>query len=301
MATCHSMLGFEDVSCRRGGKTVLQDVHLSCKRGETLALLGPNGAGKTSTIGLALGLLRPSAGRIHIDGHAPGSLAARQTIGAMLQGGRPAQAMTVREWLMLAGAGRGQPSPLDEAIQMADIEDLLERQCETLSGGQLQRARLAAALAGQPRLLFLDEPTAGMDIDSRHRLWAGVGRLRENGCAILITTHDLDEAEQLSDRVALLHEGRVIACDHTAHIGRRVPGRVIRCRTRLEEATLAAWPDVEGVRLSGGHTTLMVRDAEAVLRRLLAADPELSALEVRNAGLEEAFLHLIHDHREQAA
>lgn len=287
-----TLLTMTDVHCRRGGRRVLHGVNLGVRAGEVVGLLGPNGAGKSTTVELALGLLSPVSGGIRVTGAAPGSHEARRCTGAMMQSGQPAQAMRVGEWLALARAGHRNPMPLADLLRITELGDYVDRRCDSLSGGELQRTRLAVALAGGPRLLFLDEPTAGMDVESRHRLWRAIGELRASGCGILMTTHDLDEAEALSDRVALIAEGRIVADDETRAICDRVPGRRVRCRTRLGRDTLQQWPEVETVEAADNHMTLMTRQAEPLVRRLLDADPTLTGLEVSGASLEEAFIHL---------
>lgn len=275
------------------GKTrALDGVSLRLEAGDVLALLGPNGAGKTTLVHMLLGLTLPDAGTARVLGQHPHALAARRQVGVMLQSAGIAEVARVRELLQLTRSYYPAPRPLDACVQIAGLERLLDRKYGTLSGGEQRRVQFGMAVCGAPRVLFLDEPTTGLDIAARTRLWQAIDRLRGEGCAILLTTHYLEEAEQLADRVVVLHRGQVLAEGSVDAIRAQVARQRIRCRTRLDAEPLRHWPEVLDVEQQAGQLVLIVTRAEPVLRRLLDADAGLTDLEVTRAGLGEAFLAL---------
>ena len=231
------------------GKVVALDgVDLAIAPGQVLALLGANGAGKSTAIALLLGLVRPDAGQALLFGQSPQQLAARRNIGVMLQSAGIADNSKVRELLELTRSYYPRPRGIDECVAMAGLEGLLGRQYGKLSGGQQRRVQFALALCGNPRLLFLDEPTTGMDIEARQALWAAIAQLSAQGCAVLLTTHYLEEAEALADRVVVLARGRVVAAGGMDEVRRHVAQRRIRCLTSLDPAHIADWPHVRSAR-----------------------------------------------------
>jgi ABC-2 type transport system ATP-binding protein len=161
-----------------------------------------------------------------------------------------------------------------------------------LSGGQQRRVQFALAIAGRPEILFLDEPTTGLDVDARSTLWKTIRALVAEGCAIVLTTHYLEEAEALADRVAVLAKGRIVAEGSVAQIRSRVSQRRIRCVTELDAAAIAGWPDVRSATRDGEHVQIVSDAAEAVVRRLLEQDAQLQELEIQRAGLAEAFVEI---------
>jgi ABC-2 type transport system ATP-binding protein len=277
---------------RYGAVTALAGVDLVVRRGEVLALLGPNGAGKTTAVQLLLGLLAPDAGTARIFGRDPRRPVARVRTGAMLQVSKVPETLRVREHLTLARSYYPAPLPLAELIALAGLAGLEERPFGKLSGGQRQRVLFALALAGGPELLVLDEPTAGLDVETRRSLWSAIRRVAGEGRTVLLTTHYLEEADALADRIVLLASGRIVAAGTPAEIKARAGGRRVRCVTALPLAEIAAWPEVIAARREGAATELSAAVAEPVVARLLARDPGLSGLEVSGAGLEEAFLTL---------
>lgn len=278
---------------RRFGKTVALDgVDLAVNAGEVLALLGPNGAGKSTAIGLLLGLLAPDAGSATLFGAAPQDMAVRLRVGAMLQQADLPETLKVRELLTLVRSYYPSPRSMADCVALAGLDGLLERRYGKLSGGQQRRVQFALALCGRPRLLFLDEPTTGLDIEARQAVWAAIRELVGEGCAVLLTTHYLEEAELLADRVAVIDHGRVIAEGSVASIRARVSQRRIRCASAVDAERVAAWPGVGEAVRDGAYLRIVAREPEAVLRRLFEADPGLHDLEVHRAGLAEAFLAL---------
>ena len=280
---------------RYGALAALDGVDLDLHAGQVMALLGPNGAGKTTTIGLLLGLLRADAGQVRLFGQDPQQLDARRSIGVMLQDAALPPTLTVAELLRLSASYYPAPRPLLESASLAGVEELLQRPYGKLSGGQQRRVQFAIALCGRPRLLFLDEPTVGLDLPARQRLWATVRSLVDEGAAVVLTTHYLEEAEHLADRVCVMLRGRIVSDGSVDALRARVANRVIRCHTALDVAAVATWPGVLDARRDGARLQLSSSQVEAVVRRLLDADPLLSALEVQPAGLGEAFTALTDD------
>ena len=287
---------------RYGKQQALDGLDLELHAGQVLALLGPNGAGKPTAIGRRLGLLAPDSGRAELFGLAPTSLQARRGIGVMLQTAGVPDTLKVRELVALTCSYYPDPRPVDECLALAGLQELGERRYGRLSGGQQRRVQFAMAICGRPRLLFLDEPTTGLDIDARQALWQAIGELSAQGCGVLLTTHYLEEAEALADRVAVIDRGRLLAEGSVEEIRARVSQRRIGCVSALAAEAVAAWAGVQHARATGtGRLEIVAAQAEPVVRRLLAEDPSLSELEVRRAGLADAFLEITRESMEEAA
>ena len=282
----------DGASKRYGGVLALDRVDLEVRRGEVLAVLGPNGAGKTTAISLLLGLLRADTGSATVFGAAPQTLAPRRRIGAMLQTAGVPETLAVGELIALFRSYYPQPRTVADIVQLAGVGDLLKRRYGKLSGGQQRRVQFALAIAGSPQILFLDEPTTGLDIDARSTLWSTIRTLAREGCAIVLTTHYLEEAEALADRVNVLARGRIVAQGSVQQIRARVAQRQISCVTQLTQATIERWPEVRSVVRAGDRTQIVTHAAEAVVRQLLSEDLQLSELEVHRAGLAEAFVEI---------
>jgi ABC-2 type transport system ATP-binding protein len=255
-------------------------------------VLGPNGAGKTTAIKLLLGLTRPSAGHARLFGEDPIAPAARRRAGAMLQVSKVPETLKVREHLELFASYYPNPLPLADVIAAAGLRGLEQRLFGTLSGGERQRVLFALALVGDPELLFLDEPSVGMDVESRRAFWGHVRGLLKRGKGILLTTHYLEEADALADRVVVLHHGRVIADGPPSAIKRLAAGKRVRCVTRLDDAALRLLPGVQSVARDRDAAVLVTGEAEALVRELMLRDPGLAELEVSGLALDEAFLKL---------
>jgi ABC-2 type transport system ATP-binding protein len=284
------------------GKTLALDgLDLALPAGQVLALLGPNGAGKTTAISLLLGLQRADAGTAELFGLSPQSLEARRRAGVMLQSAAVPDTLKVRELIELTRAYYPQPRSVADLVALAGLEGLMERRYGQLSGGQQRRVQFALAVCGRPELLFLDEPTTGLDIDARQTLWRAIRELSAQGCAVLLTTHYLEEAEALADRVVVVNHGRVVAEGTVAQIRARVAQRRIRCTSALPAALVQGWPGVQRAQRDGARLEVIAEAAEAVVRRLLAEDAALSDLEVQRAGLADAFLALTRDAADQEA
>jgi ABC-2 type transport system ATP-binding protein len=232
---------------------------------------------------------------VELFGRDPQHIDARRRIGVMLQSAFLPSTLRVSELLRLTMSYYPTPRALEQTAEIAGIGDLLSRRYAALSGGQQRRVQFALALCGRPELLFLDEPTVGMDIDARQKLWTAIRRLVAEGCAVVLTTHYLEEAEALAQRVVVLGKGRVLSEGSVDALRSRVALTRIRCISDLDADALSAWSNVSHVQRDGQHLHLHSDAPEKVLRRLLDADPALSELEVRRAGLAEAFTELTRD------
>jgi ABC-2 type transport system ATP-binding protein len=213
----------------------------------------------------------------------------------MLQVGRVPEKLRVREHIDLFSSYYPSPLPLAESLRVAGLEGTENRMFGELSGGQKQRVLFALAVCGDPDLLFLDEPTVGLDVEARRLLWSQIRQLLARGKTVLVTTHYLEEADALADRIVVIHRGTVLAEGTPAEIKSRVEGRQIRCRTSLPIASLCSIPDVREVHSDRGVMLIRTTAAERVTRELLRLDPDLQDLEVTRAGLEDAFLALTCD------
>jgi len=275
-----------------GHLVALDGVDLVLQRGELLAVLGPNGAGKSTSIGLLLGLIRPDGGRAELFGMDPQQIDARRRIGVMLQSAMLPPTLRVGELLRLVASYYPHPRPLEESAALAGVADLLKRPYGKLSGGQQRRVQFALALCGRSELVFLDEPTVGMDIDARRKLWSAMRALVAEGCSVVLTTHYLEEAEALAQRVVVVAKGRVVSEGSVDALRGQVPLSRIRCLTDLDAAAVSEWPQVASAEREGARLHINTSAPENVLRRLLDADMSLTELEVQRAGLAEAFTEL---------
>ena len=279
-----------DVYKRYGNIPALAGISLSLRPGEIVALLGPNGAGKSTTVRLLLGLSTPGSGTVRIFGQDPRTALTRQRIGAMLQVASMPRTLKVREHIDLFRSYYPHPLPAAEVVRIAQLEGIEDRLFDHLSGGQRQRLLFGLAICGDPELVILDEPTAGMDIEARHGLWRQIRSLAERGKTVLMTTHYLEEADALASHIIVLQGGRIVREGTPAEIKCGAASRTIRCSTALSPAELWAMPGVLSVEHTAGTTAISATHAEPIVRRMLTLDPMLSGLEVVSPGLEEAFL-----------
>jgi ABC-2 type transport system ATP-binding protein len=301
--TTHSGLivaSLEGVNKNYGKVRALRGVDFRVRAGEVVALLGPNGAGKTTAVKLLLGLMPPNSGRARVFGGDPTNPENRMRTGAMLQVARVPETLRVREHIDLFSAYYPKPMDAAEVLVAAGLEKLRDRKFGDLSGGQRQRVLFALAICGDPDLLFLDEPTVGLDVEARRMLWDEIRKMVKRGKTVLLTTHYLQEADALADRVAVINEGEIIAQGTPSEIKAKTAGKRIRCVTRLGVNTLREIPGVTEVKEDRDAVELRAVEAESIVRELLARDPKLSGLEVTSAGLEEAFLALTHDTVDEA-
>jgi ABC-2 type transport system ATP-binding protein len=280
------------VTKRYGPITALDNFSLELGAGEVVALLGPNGAGKTTAVRLLLGLIAPNTGSVRVLGRDPRDAETRTRIGAMLQVARVPEMLRVREHIDLFRSYYPHPLPAAEVLRIAKLEGIADQLFGKLSGGQKQRVLFGLALCGNPDLIFLDEPTVGMDIESRRGLWDQVRALSAAGKTILLTTHYLEEADMLANRIVVLNKGKLLCEGTSAEIKHRVSGRKIRCVTQLDLEFLRALPSVSDVQQDREAVLIVAEDPERVVREMLLRDETLHGLEVSSGGLEDAFLAL---------
>lgn len=283
---------FTSVHKHYGTTQALVDFTFEVRAGELVALLGPNGAGKTTAIKLLLGLIRPTSGKLSVFGGDPASTETHTRIGAMLQVGRVPETLRVREHIDLFSSYYPNPLPIERTLAIAGLTALRDRRFGDLSGGQKQRVLFALALCGNPDLLFLDEPTVGLDVEARLLVWQEIRNLLERGKTIVLTTHYLEEADALADRIVVINKGSLIAQGTPAEIKTRTAGKKIRCLTKLSGAVLRRIPGVLDVGRDRETTVIHTSWPEEVLRRMFQLDLNVSELEVTGAGLEAAFLAL---------
>jgi ABC-type multidrug transport system ATPase subunit len=278
-----------------GKQIALDGLDLEVRPGELLAVLGPNGAGKSTAIALCLGLSEADDGLVRLMGREPSDVEARREVGMMMQDVALDPTLRVRELIALAASYYPNSMSVADALALTGTAALGDRLYDKLSGGQKRQAQFAIAIVGRPRLLFLDEPTVGLDIEARKLMWKSIRGLIAEGCSIILTTHYLEEAEALADRVAVLANGRLIASGTVDQVRSLVIRKRISCATALEAAEVRTWPGVVEVSHEASQLLITATDAEAIVRRLLAQDQALHNLEVRQAGLAEAFTQITKD------
>jgi len=280
-------------SKKYGNFEALKNVSFAIEKGSLVAMLGPNGAGKTTSISLMLGLRRPTAGKALIFGDYPRRIATRKRFGAMLQESGVPQLLKVTELVELYRSYYPRPLPTDQVVKLVGLEEKANALVRDLSGGQTQRLYFALAICGDPEVLFLDEPTVGMDVEGRRVFLRAIRDFAAGGKTVLLTTHYLEEADELAERVLVIDKGQVIADGSPQEIKSRVAGSKITFTSSvpLDPAALGGLP-VSASDVSDHRVTLMTNDPQSVLRELFRRNVDMSNLEVRGADLEEAFLSL---------
>ena len=276
---------------KRFGPTVALDgMSFTVRPGRVTGFVGPNGAGKSTTIEMLLGLVRPDDGTVEVYGNGPIEAIATGQVGAMLQSGGIIEDAKVGELVGLVAALHTHPLPIGDALERAGITDLSERVFKGLSGGQKQRVRFAMAIVAQPDLIVLDEPTTGMDVESRRAFWQSMHTETARGRTVLFATHYLDEADAYADRVVLMRHGRIVADGTAAQIKATVSGRTVRATVPdADLAALAALDGVRNVETRGDVVLLQCADSDAVLRHLLN-QTSAHDIEVWSPDLEDAVL-----------
>jgi ABC-2 type transport system ATP-binding protein len=287
-----------------GGFEAVRGIDFSVRRGEIFALLGTNGAGKTSTVELLEGLAAPAGGRVRVLGHDPYTerAAVRPRTGVMLQeGGFPSELTVAETARMWAGCVSG-ARPEAEVLALVGLSDKRGTRVKQLSGGERRRLDLALALLGEPEVLFLDEPTTGLDAEGRRDTWELVRSLRDGGTTVLLTTHYLEEAEDLADRLAILHEGRIAATGTPAEVTATQPSRIsfeLPDGCFMGDLPPLGELGVSDHQVDGRVVRLRTRELQRAATALLVwaerAGVELRGLDVRSASLEEAFLRIAKD------
>src|SRR4030088_325299 len=275
-----------------GATEALKGVRLDIELGDVVAMLGPNGAGKTTSISLLLGLRKPTSGKALLFGMDPTNVLARSRVGVMLQESGVPQMLKVSEIVDLFRSYYPNPLPRERAIAMAGLEEKANSLVKELSGGQRQRLYFALAVCGNPDVLFLDEPTVGMDVEGRRSFIERIAEFAHMGRTVVLTTHYLEEADQLAQRVVVVDSGVVIADASPAVIKSKVAGKKVRfVAPELHDRNLEGLP-VTAVTIKDGRVELLTNQPESVLRDLFQRGVEISDLEVSGADLEDAFIAL---------
>jgi ABC-2 type transport system ATP-binding protein len=281
-----------DATKKYGAVEALKGISLDIEVGEVVAMLGPNGAGKTTSISLLLGLRKPTTGKALLLGLKPDDLNARSRVGVMLQESGIPSMLKVREIVDLFRSYYPKPMTRDRAIAMAGLEEKSNALVKELSGGQQQRLYFALAVCGDPDVLFLDEPTVGMDVEGRRSFIERIAEFIQMGRTVVLTTHYLEEADQLAKRVIVIDRGMVIADASPQEIKSRVAGKRVRfAAAALTEKDLEGLP-VTASTIVQNTVQLLTNQPEAVLRELFRRGIEISDLEVSGADLEDAFISL---------
>jgi ABC-2 type transport system ATP-binding protein len=278
-----------DASRRYGDTLALDQVTLDVEAGELVGLLGPNGAGKSTLVSLLTGIRRPSSGLVELCGGDPRRPAARRTLGVTPQETGLPSSLRVGEVVDFVRAHFPDPLPKAELLDRFGLTDLARRQTGGLSGGQKRRVAVALAFVGRPRIVFLDEPTTGLDVEARRSLWEGIRAFHADGGTVVLTSHYLEEIEALARRVVVIGGGRVLADDSVEAVRGLV---AIRRVSLTSSAPMPELDGVVGVERDGGRVHLLTTDADRLVRDLVRHDVPFAGLEVRPTSLEEAFLTL---------
>ncbi|MGH2835656.1 MAG: ABC transporter ATP-binding protein [Solirubrobacteraceae bacterium] len=278
----------------------VRGIDVTIPHGSTVALLGPNGAGKTTTIDMILGLVRPDSGSASVLGHSPREAVQRGLIGAMLQTGSLIRNLTVRELITMLTSLYPKPMAVDRVIDLAGLGEVADHMTQKLSGGETQRVRFAVALASDPQVLILDEPTVAMDVEARRIFWTSMRGFAETGRTLIFATHYLEEADANADRVVLMAQGEIVADGSTTEIKGRVTRRHIRATLpAVGTDELRALTGVTEAERRGDSVTLTCSSSDSALRELLQRYPAASDIEVTGARLEDAFMELVAENEAQ--
>lgn len=282
----------QQLTKRYGAVQALNGIDLAVAPGEVVGFLGPNGAGKTTAISIMLGLRKPTSGTVHLFGNAPTDSAAKARIGVMLQESGVPATLRVDELVRLFQSYYPYTLPTDEIIERAGLQKMRHALVGKLSGGQKQRLYFAFAIAGDPDLLFLDEPTVGMDVETRHSFWQQVRGFAAAGKTILFSTHYLEEADALASRIVVINKGKIAGQGTPQQIKGLSSDTRIRLRSDLPLEQVRAFAGVRRVTAENGYIVISTTEPEAFLRRLFREDWEVADLQVQQVDLETAFLNL---------
>ncbi|REE78758.1 ABC-2 type transport system ATP-binding protein [Paenibacillus taihuensis] len=276
-------------------KKAVDDLTLTIAEGTVVALLGPNGAGKTTTVSMILGMNKPTKGTIKLLGDDPREQRVRDRIGAMLQDVSVIDGLKVAETIQLFRSYYQKPLALDYLLKVSNLEAERDKLATALSGGQQRRLGFALALAGDPEVIFLDEPTVGMDVTSRQLFWDTVRAMAGRGRTIVLTTHYLDEADSVADRIVVINNGRIIADGTPSEIKAETTGRVISfiAGSSVTTEALLQLPGITNVEWSGRRVKLSSGDTDSLIKLLIEKRVEMRDIEIQSGGLEDAFQALV--------
>jgi ABC-2 type transport system ATP-binding protein len=282
-----SAVSVADLKKSYDGLQALRGVSFEIAQGEIFGLLGPNGAGKTTTVEILEGYRERDGGAVTVLGEDPSSagLDWRERIGVVLQSSSFYDSLTVAENLALFAGYYAQPRPIGDVVELVGLEEKRDTLVRSLSGGQRRRLDLGLALVGDPEIVFLDEPTTGFDPEARRRAWQTIASLRDLGKTILLTTHYLEEAERLSDRVAVVRDGQIVALGPPAELTSTLPATEIRYRRNGQEVVL--------------QTEEPTKVLHELTSEAVATGHELEGLEVRRASLEDVYLTLTREEEQE--
>lgn len=297
------LIVLNELEKKYGTVRALGPVTAEWRRGEITALLGPNGAGKSTLVSVLLGLRRPTGGEVSVFGMEPGTRAFRDRVGAMLQESKPADGLKVKEVLEFFRSMYSRPMPLARLLAAAGLEKEAGKSASSLSGGQRRRLSFAISLAGDPDLLVLDEPTVAMDVESRERFWDMIKALAAAGKTVLLTTHHMEEADAVADRVVVLHEGRILSDGTAAALKSSASTKSIcfeETNGRIPDHRYTALPGVRRIERDAGRVRLYADDTDALLLALAGSGLSVRNIEVREPTLEEAFRRLTKEGGESA-
>jgi len=281
----------KDLVKQFGDFQAVDHIDMKFETGKITALLGPNGAGKTTTISMILGLLKPTSGAIQVLGQPVGTKALRERVGAMMQDVKAPDGLRVDEVLQLFRSYYKKPLSLTQLLDISGLHGEAKRRASSLSGGQRRRLAFAQCLAGDPEMILLDEPTVGMDIEARGRFWDTIRAMAARGRTIILTTHDLEEADAVADYITMIAKGRVVAEGTPAALKAQTALRTIsfHAQTIVTEAELLSLPGVEKVEITGARIRLHVQDTDRILAELLKTSWGVSDIDVSSAKLGDAF------------
>jgi ABC-2 type transport system ATP-binding protein len=277
------------------GKKAVDNLSLKIEQGSVVALLGPNGAGKTTTVSMILGLLQPTSGSVTLLGGDPREQLIRDRIGAMLQDVSVIDNLKVSETINLFRSYYIKPLPLEQLLHISGLEGEKEKMATALSGGQQRRLGFALAIAGDPEVLFLDEPTVGMDVTSRQLFWDTIRAMAGRGRTIVLTTHYLEEADNVADRVVVINNGKLIADGTPSEIKAETTGRVLSftAGASVTKELLLALPELSDMEWSGRRVKLFSLNTDRLIKALIEKQVDMRDIEIQSGGLEDAFQALV--------
>lgn len=286
-----AVIQLEGVTKEFGSKKAVDHLSLQVERGTVLALLGPNGAGKTTTISMMLGLQTPTRGTVRLLGGDPREASNRQQIGAMLQDVNVIDRLTVRETIDLFRSYYEKPMSTDKLLYYAGLEDKQKARAEKLSGGQKRRLNFALALAGDPSVLFVDEPTVGMDVTARRVFWETLREFANAGRTIVLTTHYLEEADAIADRIVVISQGKLTADGTPGELKAGLGGKFVSftAGANVTQEKLQGLPGVLEVEWSGRHVRLRTNRSDELLFAIVRMGLDVHDIEVKSGGLEDVF------------
>jgi ABC-2 type transport system ATP-binding protein len=277
------------------GKKAVDDVTLNVESGTVLALLGPNGAGKTTTISMILGLQLPTSGNVKLLGSDPRDQRVRDRIGAMLQDVSIIDNLKVAETINLFRNYYAKSLPLEQLLLISGLEGEKDKMASALSGGQQRRLGFALAAAGDPEVIFLDEPTVGMDVSSRQLFWDTIRAMAGRGRTVVLTTHYLEEADSLADRIVVINNGKLVADGTPSEIKAETTGRIISftAGSSVTSESLLVLPGIVDIEWSGRRVKLHSSNTDRLIAELVNKRNDMCDIEIQSGGLEEAFQALV--------